>query len=485
MLIDLNQYPSSGSTSGYDACIVGAGVAGITLAIKLGKAGKKVALLEAGGLEFTEQSQDVYAGKSTDIEYSQNLQACRLRFFGGTSNHWGGTSIPYSEVDFVERDFFGLPGWPIPKSELDKYLEESKDTLDINGFTPLEIPDWDSELFNPLASATSPTRFGQKYQKELEESKNIDLFINANLTDIQLSNDMEDVIGLTVKNYNNNSFLFSGKTNILSMGGIENPRLLLNSDSQAKNGIGNNSDFVGRCFMEHYLIDFGYFVGNKSYWEVGKATSIVSTTKFSLENKIGSSNIDFWMSESPHAGYGRKNEIKRFFRDNICRSDALAEFSRKFVDFPCPGNGSVSANIEQSPNKDSRITLNNDKDSFDLRRVDISWTMSDLDKRTIRASAMGAAKEFARLDYGRVKLADYLLDEDMDIPVIAHCHHIGTTRMSATSEFGVVDKNCKVFGINNLFVAGSSVFSTGGHNNPTFPIVQMSLRLADHLASKL
>lgn len=485
MLIDLNNYPSSGNTSGYDACICGAGVAGITLAIKLGQAGKKVALLEAGGLEFTEQSQDIYAGESTDIDYAESLLTCRLRYFGGTSNHWGGTSIPFSEVDFMERDFLGLPGWPIPKSELDKYLEESKNILDIDGFAAVEIPDWNSELFRPLSSATSPTRFGYKYRKELELSKNIDLFINATLIDIQLNDDLTDVTNLTVKNYNNDSFLFSGKTTTLSMGGIETPRLLLNSDSQSKGGIGNNSDFVGRCFMEHYLIDFGYFVGNKAHWEVGKATSIVSTAKFSLENKIGSSNIDFWMSESPHPGYGRKGEVKRFFRDNICRSDALAEFSRKFVDFPCPGNGSVSANIEQSPNRDSRITLNNDKDSLGLRRIDINWAMSDLDKRTIRTSAMGAAKEFARLDHGRVKLIDYLLDEEMDIPVIAHCHHIGTTRMSATPEYGVVDKNCKVFGVNNLFVAGSSVFSTGGHNNPTFPLVQMTLRLSDYLTNKL
>lgn len=486
MLIDLNDYPASGNTAGYDVCICGAGVAGITLAIKLGLTGKKVALLEAGGLELTEKSQDVYSGENTGMTY-WGVQSCRLRFLGGTSNHWTGRSKPFDDVDFMERDFFELPGWPIPKSELDKHLDEAKQVLDIMGdFTAPKIPDWESDLFFSDTFASSPpTRFGQKYRETLETSKNIDLFINANLTDIKLNPDLTDVTEITVQNYNYDSYQFTGKTISLAMGTIENARLLLNSNSQMEKGIGNHSDFVGRCFMEHFNTEFGYFVGNKKYWEVGNRISIYTTPKFSLDNKIGNSNIALSLHQAPDVGGGRSKPIRKFFRDNVCRSESLIELSRKFVDFACPGDGSIGSLMEQSPNRDSRITLNNDRDSFGLRRINLFWTINDLDKRTIRVTGMAVAKEFARLDYGRVQLADFILDEEKDIDTYYHCHHLGTTRMSATPQYGVVDENSKVFGINNLYIAGSSVFSTGGGCNPTFPIVQMSLRLADHLASKL
>ena len=487
MLIDLNHYPANGNTSGYDACICGAGGSGITLAIKLGLAGKRVALLEAGGIHLTQESQDIYNGTNSGIHYWGVQSVCRLRFLGGSTNHWTGRSKPFDEIDFTERDFFPLPGWPIPKNELDKYLTEAKRVLDITGdFTAPEIPAWESSLFasDPFASSP-PTRFGQKYRKALEASKNIDLFINANLTDIQLNSDLTDVTEITVKNYKNDSYQFSGKVVILAMGGIENARLLLNSDSQINNGIGNGSDFVGRCFMEHFQIDLGRFAGNKKYWRTGDWIGIYTNPDFTLKNKIGSSNITFSLPPSPPIEGGRSKPIKRFFRDNLCRLDSLTDLSRKFVNFHCPGDGVIRTLIEQSPNKASRVTLNNDKDSLGLRRINLNWTMNDLDKRTIRITAIEAAKEFARNDYGRVQLAEYILDKDEEIPASHHCHHMGTTRMASSPQYGVVDENCKVFGINNLYIAGSSVFPTGGGCNPTFPIIQLTLRLADHLAAKL
>jgi choline dehydrogenase-like flavoprotein len=62
-------------------------------------------------------------------------------------------------------------------------------------------------------------------------------------------------------------------------------------------------------------------------------------------------------------------------------------------------------------------------------------------------------------------------------------HHMGTTRMAARSGDGVVDTDCLVFGTDNLYVAGSSVFPTGSCANPTFTIVALAHRLALHLAA--
>ena len=141
---------------------------------------------------------------------------------------------------------------------------------------------------------------------------------------------------------------------------------------------------------------------------------------------------------------------------------------------------------EQSPDPGSRIRLGEDLDRFGNRRVVINWRLNALDKRTLRQSALQAGRIMADNDLGRVRLPDWLLDPDPAPPglssdEVAGYHHMGTTRMADTPQRGVVDRNQRVFGIANLYIGGSSVFATSGHVNPTFTIVQMSLRLADHL----
>lgn len=483
MIINLAENPKSITTLGYDVCIAGAGAAGITLAIYLGRAGKKVALLEGGDEEYTDQSMDMYKGKSTGIEY-WGLDTCRLRYLGGTTNHWSGRCKPLDDVDFSARDFFGLPGWPISRSELAVFEAEAKTVLDIQkDFSAPDIPNWHSDKFIPDRMAKSaPTRFGTKFYDELAKSEHITLFINANLTDIRLDKDLSNVTEFIIKNYERKDYRFTGKNFIIALGAVENARLLLNCDSQAKNGIGNHSDFVGRCFMEHFNVDLGAFAGNKKYLEAAGTTSFYTSSAFSLEHKIGNGNVSMSVSSDPEVSGGRSRAVKKFIRDSICEWQALSELSRKFVYFHCPGDGVIGTLIEQSPNKESRITLDKETDSLGLRRVNLALRMNELDKKTIRTIAIELAKDFASNDFGRVHLAPYILDTQLEIPNRQHCHHMGTTRMAASAEYGVVDKDCKVFGTANLYVGGSSVFATSGGTNPTFTVVELALRLAQHLA---
>jgi len=127
---------------------------------------------------------------------------------------------------------------------------------------------------------------------------------------------------------------------------------------------------------------------------------------------------------------------------------------------------------------------------FGNRRVVIDWQLNELDKRTLRKSALQAGSIMAGNDLGRIRLPQWLLDPDpvppgLSVDEVAGYHHMGTTRMADSPRRGVVDRNQRVFGIANLYVGGSSVFATSGHVNPTFTIVQMSLRLADHLDSSI
>jgi choline dehydrogenase-like flavoprotein len=165
-------------------------------------------------------------------------------------------------------------------------------------------------------------------------------------------------------------------------------------------------------------------------------------------------------------------------------SDSLLEaLGRRFI---C--GGSVRASWEQEPRADNRIALADDVDVFGNPRPQMIWRKSALDKRTFTTLALELGRYLAERDAGRLRLYDWVLDEDGEYPVhdrIGGKHHMGGTRMATSPRDGVVDKDCRVFGTDNLFVAGSSVFPSGGQTNPTLPIVQMSLRLADFLTAEL
>ncbi len=260
---DLSELSKSHSGKIYDVCIAGTGAAGITLALGLEKKGWKVALLEGGDLQYSERSQSLYHGKSVGLPYEGRIRACRLRYLGGATNHWAGRCMQLQPVDFEKKSYIPLPGWPIKKEDLDKYTENAAQILDLGEqtFEPKRIEVFDESTMRTVGlTRSAPTRFGQKYLPELEKSKNIDLYINANVTEIVLSDQHNSVTGLNVKTYSGESIKFKGSHYVIAMGALENARLLLNSDKQEREGLGNHSGFVGRCFMEHLQVDLGRFV---------------------------------------------------------------------------------------------------------------------------------------------------------------------------------------------------------------------------------
>ncbi len=487
MFFDMNTMDRIASTKQYDVCIVGSGPAGITLARVLAGEGKRVAVLEGGGLEYSENSQNLYQAKKTGVNIWDAASYCRLRYFGGTSNHWTGRCSFFDSIDFQQRDYFGMPGWPAgSREEMFKYFEAACAIVDLpkKAFQVPHKYQWQgSDYRYSDVSLSPPTRFASKYLDELKNSQKIDVFINANLTDIKLHEGFDAVKALEIKNYKGGIFYFSAKNYVLAMGSIENARLLLNSDKQVRSGVGNQYDMVGRCFMEHFNVNFGRFViEDKAMWKEG-FIELNPTDNLMQKRQIGNAVLKFHLNyEAPE--YGRLPELKKAAREFVCRSETLTELTRKMADIDCSGDGVITSLIEQSPNLKSRITLDTEKDLFGLRRVILNWNINDADNRTIRILGREVAREMARTKIARVQLKDYILDDKIEISEYGHhCHQMGTTRMSENPKFGVVDKNQRVHGMQNLFIAGSSVFPTGGGCNPTLTIVMMSLRLGKHIAS--
>jgi choline dehydrogenase-like flavoprotein len=255
-------------------------------------------------------------------------------------------------------------------------------------------------------------------------------------------------------------------------------------------GVGNQSGMVGRCFMEHLNVPIGRFlVTDPQFWQgviasfPAKTLELTATEQLLRQYNIGNGIVTFEPNAHPQS-YGRLRVLKQFLRETGCQLPSVTALARKFIDFDCPSDGLITSLIEQAPNLDSRISLTNDTDKLGLRRIQLDWQLNDRDKNTIRQLAILSAQEMAKLNRSRVKLAPFITNKDVDIEVGGHAHQMGTTRMSSDPRFGVVNEHCQVHGIKNLYLAGSSVFPTGGGTNPTLTIVMLALRLAEKLVTR-
>jgi choline dehydrogenase-like flavoprotein len=329
-----------------------------------------------------------------------------------------------------------------------------------------------------------PTRFGDKYRRAIVESSNIHLITRANLLELRLGTRSRGNASLDhaiLKSYEGQTFRISGRRYVLALGGIENARLLLNSDKQMPGGIGNHAGYLGRCFMEHLNVQIGRFVVRGEGYFSGNRLELSPGRELLESQRIGNGVMTLDPAFVPR-DFGRLQYFKRILREGVCEFETLREYARKFEDFNCTGEGVVTTLLEQSPNPESRVSLRSETDSLGLRKVNVHWAINDADRRTIRTLGLELAKELARLDAARVKLSDFVIDKSKPIlPIGHHSHHMGTTRMSGEPRHGVVDENCRVHGVANLYVAGSSVFPTGGGTNPTLTIVLLALRLGAHL----
>lgn len=500
-LADLEPGDFAGQT--FDVVIVGAGPAGITLATRLPPT-QSVLLLEAGDLEFSEQSQDLYAGGITGRAYVP-LDITRLRYFGGSSNHWGGWCRQLDAADFEAQAHVPHSGWPIGKADLDPYAEGAAAIVDADT-TPRQPLAYQAALA-PVARAgdlrpfdflwSPPTRFNEKFRRPLAEAANITCLLNASLTGIALAESGRAVRSVRVGGYDGATRTFAARRLVLAAGGLENPRILLNCDDRMPGGIGNGHDVVGRFFADHPHHRIGTFVLEDRFRGLVES-SLSAAAMRQRENFSFYEATPAFLGRHALMGFGLRvmpmlqpaqAGFMQRLRSAVCAPDWLG----RAADAVTPGNGIcadgwVHLTTSPAPNPDSRVRLNGERDRFGWRRIDLDWRMSAIDRRTVQFAAVHFARLIASHDIGRLRVADWILQSEMRFPGPAEeeavgNHHMGTTRMADDPKHGVVDRDCRVHGIDNLYIAGSSVFPTYGHVNPTFTIVQLALRLADHLTA--
>ena len=457
----------------YDVCIIGAGAAGITLAINLAKAGVDIALCEGGDENYTEESQGMYKGTVVGDPYFQ-LDIARLRFLGGTTNHWAGMSRPFEKIDF-ERQYIGAEyEWPIGYEAINKYLTEACEILEINNDFESKEKALSKEVRKINFNWSPPVRFKQKYITNMTELKNLTLLTNANL--IELSGGNRKINEITLSSINKKTIKIRAKKYIFAMGGIENSRMLLWFKARYNDKFFDVNTPIGKYWMEHPHFTIGQAlvenqISDHMYYAISKDTQI--------DRKILGCGL--------RVERQTKTGVKKLVNELLCVSPTLGKKMMHMVSKDLVCGVTFRAAWEQAPDPSNHVKLSNRKDILGVPRTELHWVKNKIDRKTIEESVSIYNDWLLQNNFGRIKLDDWVADGKIypQNDELAGYHHMGGTRMGRSSLYGVVDADCKVFGSDNLYIAGSSIFTTGGHNNPTLPIIQFSLRLRDHIKAIL
>ncbi|MEJ2112513.1 MAG: GMC oxidoreductase, partial [Flavobacteriaceae bacterium] len=436
--------------------------------------------------------------------------SARLHYFGGTTGHWAGMCTPFDPIDFKKRHWVPNSGWPINKEDLDSFYEKANKVLKLGPYN-YDYEYWNNELPNltpyPFDKKIiwnkmwqfSQARFGNIYKEDILNAKNIHLYTYANVVDIKTEDNISSIKEVVVKNHSGKTHRVRAKYFIMACGAIQNARMLLASNSQSSKGLGNDKDLVGKYFQEHLEVSCAELWMLKPFptdlysWKYGitkAAAELAITEKVQAKEKILNGTVSFlplsvakyrkprmetWQDDDPRKSW-----------DNMFANWGEAAQKAKNEKGAIERAYELKIRIEQAPNPNSRVTLNNEKDELGVPRADLHWELTALDKYSVRRIFQIFAQQVGIANIGRVKFYEFLRDETDDTfpdSTNGGWHHMGTTRMSNNPKDGVVDSDCKVHGISNLFIAGSGCYVTSAASNPTLTLVALTLRLSDHLKS--
>ena len=507
------------------------------MANRLKDSGIGIVLLESGGLEPTFTGQELCAGQNVGHPYFR-LDGCRFRMLGGSGNVWGGWSRPLDPGDFESRPSLGCPGWPISAQDLDHYNAEAARLLRLPT-AQFDLDYWLPRLPDPIPLGAgdfengifqySPVRdFGHEYRRVLAASPDIELLLRANATGLLLDPGTSRVGQVRAQAIGRAPFTVHAKVFVLAAGGLENARLLLASQHDRPAGLGNEHDAVGRYFMEHLHAPVGHIVARgpgirDNFYDVlgtdsERTRGVILPTEeararyelpgcsIALNDKGYGFNLAIGM-RSPRVtvypirvmrtlGRPRMARIIRPVRPALsaavgikARRDARRAARATFDRAAAAGRPvqpaelrSIYLRAEQLPSRNSRVTLAREVDALGVPRIQLDWKVSAPDTDVIGSWLRLFADAVAESEIGRVFMMQpgEWLDHIDGGP-----HHMGTTRMSDDPHHGVVNRNCRLHSVANLYVAGSSAFATGGYTNPTFTLLALALRLADHIGHVL
>ena len=514
-----------------DIVIIGAGPAGIVLADALAGGGRSVLVLEAGGLDFSDDFQQFARGTASGVPYFP-LDECRYRMLGGATFRWGARTAPLKPIDYQLRDWVAHSGWPIGPEDLAPYYERVYEL--VGAHMPFAFDDgvwhylatrplpFDPELFQYNGFQFGKNLlFGGVYRDALRKAADVRVLLGAQVLEIVADAAGSHIERLRIGHVGGKRATVTAKRYVLACGGIENARLLLLSNGGNPNGLANSSDTVGRFFMEHPTVSGGTIVAEPVQRIVdtfspglvhGRLVETALSLRPEVQRETGSlaacaRAAVVVQSDATQALRELLRNLKHrrlphqlsWYQKNKFLTQRLATILRD--PFSIVGNAARHAlgkpkrfklasvylelRTEQEPNPDSRVTLGPGLDRFGQRQVHLDWRLTGQDKVTMRVMTERVDAEFRRLGLGRIDMAEWLKADDLSFgaDLVGGHHHLGTTRMAADPAKGVANADCRAHDIDNLYIAGSSLFPTASFVNPTATLLALTLRLANFLKS--
>ena len=511
MHIDLETVPQEWQGQGR-FCIAGGGIAGLLLAHRLGEGGADVLLLEAGGLTPEPRSQELYAAEHADLLHTGTLDG-RFRTLGGSSTRWGGQLLPYTAEIFRPPAGSAKTAWPIEGADLEPYYPELEQLMHVG-----ELPFTDA-LLPALGHAESPfsSAFRLRYSKwtpfarrNLAETvgkqclahPRVTLVTHANVAELEGAQGR--IAAVRVVDYAGRSFRVRAEHFIVAAGTVESSRLLLSSAA-----VPNAHDQLGRYFHDHVSchaarIEPGvreaiferlgpFFVGGVLLTPKLEASAVLEAEAgllaamahlvieepadsgiAAVRNVLTAVQRRTGISARDVTGMvrGTGDVMRLLWASKVRRRRAVSRRATVWLNI----------DTEQPVRASSRIRLSEQVDGLGLPKAVVDWRIGAEEGDTAVRYARLLRAEFARVGFGELEWADGLLEGAA--PALADTYHpMGGLRMGFDPGASVVDRDLRVHGVANLHVASCAVYPSGGSSNPTFTLMALSLRLADHLLS--
>jgi len=532
-----------------DICIIGAGPAGTTAAQEFLGSSLTVALLESGGLKASNRTQQLSGGELSGELYEPIEDTHLRQVGGTANHwiikmadkQYGYRYAPLDAIDFTQRDYIPNSGWPISRQDLDPYYARAHEACNVGPYR-YGPGEWDNGNFEQLPveqygvitnyftfGPTHPFIYG--FPARFAQSQNVDLYFNATVVELLCEAQDGVVTTAVVKTLQGHTLLFKAKQFVIASGGYQTARLLLASRQYHPAGLGNEHDVVGRYYMDHSLVPSGNFyphdlklINRLGVYDMRlvDAASVLGKLAFSEATLAKEQLRNFTATLFPMPKK-RDTEALKSLR-SIAMDLKGRRFPKQFLwhlfkallgvkhlthvmyqllahgapIMPGFGQGGWSrtkdnhrkferlellAFVEQSPNPNNRVTLINETDELGMPKIKahFEWTPGDLESIYKASTLMGAA-------LSNTGLGKFVPAGEVNKPVIGALglHHImGTTRMGNDPASSVCDKDCKVHSLDNLYIASSSVFPTGGYANPTLTILALAIRVADTLKQKM
>jgi choline dehydrogenase-like flavoprotein len=525
----------------YDVCVVGAGPIGLTVALECEAAGLSVLLLEAGDESSRKPVECLNDVEILDASRHPSLDLVTRNGLGGTSAVWGGRCVPFDDIDFEQRSFVPYSSWPISHRELTPWYLKAASYLDCGGsdFVSSAIG-WNERpdvSFQTVERLSSQPRLAQRFKHKLRNSRLLDLRLGHVISGLELDHDSNSVRSLKFAHSPASENPPTARAFVLACGGLQTTRIMLDLQQRWPQRFGGEAGPLGRFYMGHLtgkiatlvlhnpadIERFDYTLDERGYW-FRRRFVIPSSTQ--IERQL--LNTAFWLGNPPfhdpgHASaaassiylgltlpvVGKKFSSKEFFAfhrgaapvqigehlANVLRSPAGAlegvvhafrsrmstSDLRPFFLRNSRGKYALHYHAEQIPNPLSRVRLVSDPQYG--ARMSVDFRFCDDDARSIVRAHEVLDNALRQSGKGHL---EYLQTPEQRLPDVLDqardgYHQIGTTRMHESDKFGVVDRDCRVHEVNNLYLAGSAVFPTSGQANPTFLAVALAARLAGHL----